>query len=389
VRKAWSDAARAAEVRDAARAWRESEAIDAATLEAIAAAYPEPRPPLSAAWRALVFFLVTVAIQAVFWGVVEVTHTGFREALLVFGVALAVATELLRGSRFAGNGSDAAASFWAIVYLLVGVAERGIGYRRDEEALITLVLVVATVLFGAACARWGFAAYGAFAAIALFGLIGRFPHGRAGWILLALALLALAFRNLDRAALAPPHRAAAAWIFAVAAIALYTAANRWSLDHDWIELLRSHGPQAGPHAGTIVFLSTAATALLPPAFIVWGIRARRALILDLGLVFAAASLVTLRFYVHLAPLWVLLTLAGGALLLGSLWVARWLRRGPAGERGGFTAAPLFGSRRGEALQAAAVVAGFTGPPSPHPAPASGELTPGGGRFGGGGASGEF
>ncbi len=139
-------------------------------------------------------------------------------------------------------------------------------------------------------------------------------------------------------------------------------------------------------------LSTAATALLPPAFVAWGIRTRRTLILDLGLAFAAASLVTLRYYVHLAPLWLLVTLAGGALILGSLWLNRWLRGAPggAGERNGFTAAPLF-SGRGETLQAAAVLAAFTAPPAAVSAspPRDGGFTPGGGRFGGGGSSADF
>jgi hypothetical protein len=90
---------------------------------------------------------------------------------------------------------------------------------------------------------------------------------------------------------------------------------------------------------------------------------------------------------------VLLTLAGAALVLGALWVNRFLRRSPGGkgegegEHKGFTADPLFG-RRTEALQAAAVVAGFTAPAAPVEA-RGGDLTTGGGRFGGGGSSAEF
>ncbi|HYX21942.1 MAG TPA: hypothetical protein VFA98_13950, partial [Thermoanaerobaculia bacterium] len=93
------------------------------------------------------------------------------------------------------------------------------------------------------------------------------------------------------------------------------------------------------------------------------------------------------FYVHLAPLWILLTAAGGALVLAALGLHRWLRSGRDEERGGFTARPLDGNRRG-GLETAAVVAAF----APEAAPAArepGGFAPGGGRYGGGGAEGSF
>jgi hypothetical protein len=65
----------------------------------------------------------------------------------------------------------------------------------------------------------------------------------------------------------------------------------------------------------------------------------------LGTLTAVASILTLRFYVHLAPLWVLLTL-GGLLCIGlALLLERWLNAGPARVRRGFTAEPLFEDER--------------------------------------------
>lgn len=388
MKKAWADAARVAEVREAAQSWRDAGAIDDATLETILSrsAYPESRPELSKAWTVLIFFLVTMAVHTVSFGVFAAFRMESSLVVIFFGAVLATAADFLRGSRFAGNGSDAAVSFWAIAYLLVGFGWWLSEASHDEAATITTILAATVLLFAAACIRWGFAVYGTIAAAAFFGLMGRLPAGRLCWIVGASLLLALAFRNLDRAALAPPHRGAVAGVFAVAAVGLYVALNRVSVDERWVEaLLRAPSHAPGPAHGLLRALSTAATALLPPAFVAWGIRARRTLILDLGLAFAAASLVTLRYYVHLAPLWVLLTLAGAVLVLGALGVNRRLRRSPGGERSGFTADPLFG-RRSEGLQAAAVVAGFT--PAAAPAQA-GDLTTGGGRFGGGGSSAEF
>jgi hypothetical protein len=391
MRRRWAEHAHTAEVRDAARSWREAGAINAPTLAAIEAAHPDPRPALSPAWKVLIFFLVTVAVYSVSFGAVELFHLKNVQPVflgLLFGALLAASTEVLRGSRFAGNGSDAAASFWAIVFLLEGFALQVLREpNRDYERMLTFLPLAAALLFGAACVHWGYSAYGVLAAMALFGLLGRFPAGRLAWILVAGFLIAATFRRLDRAALTPPHRRALAGVFAVSALSLYAAVNRYSVDQRLVESLQEVSQSGTAPSAIIRILSSVATALLPVVFLAWGIRARRTLVLDLGLVFTALSLVTLRQYVYLGPLWALLSAAGAALILGALWLNRYLRmRG--GERRGFTAAPIFGGKRGHTLQAAAFVAGFANAPSPAGAD-RGDLSTGGGRFGGGGATGDF
>ena len=397
MRRRWTEASRVAEVRHAARAWREADAIDAATLAAIEAEFPDPRPTLSPAWRVLIFFLVSVAANSVLFGAVQLMHLSMRSGYwLAFGALLAAATEALHGSRFEGNGSDAATSFWAIVYFLFGVGFHVLRRsNRDFEEVFTALLLAGLLLCAAACIHWGYSAYGVLAAGALFGLLARFPGGRLWWILAAGTLIVVSFGRFDRATLAPPHRRALAGVFAVSAMALYVAINRFSVDRRLVELLqkglvesiREDSWSGGAPPTIIRILSSVATALLPVIFLAWCIRSRRTLVLDLGLVFAALSLVTLRYYVHLAPLWALLSAAGAALILGALWLNRHLRaRG--GEWGGFTAAPVYGAKRGQTLEAAAFVAGFAKAPSPA-ATDRGDLSTGGGRFGGGGASGEF
>ena len=225
MKKAWADAARVAEVREAARAWRDAGAIDAPTLEAIRSAYPDSRPELSRAWRVLIFFLVTMAVHTVSFGVFAAFRMESAAVVIFLGAVLATAADFLRGSRFAGNGSDAAVSFWAIAYLLGGVGWLLGESSHDEAGTITTILVAAVALFAAACIRWGFAVYGTFAAAALFGLLGRFPGGRLWWVAGGAALLWLASRHFDRAALAPPHRRALAGVFAAASAGLYAALN--------------------------------------------------------------------------------------------------------------------------------------------------------------------
>jgi MFS family permease len=384
-----AEAARRAEVRSAARAWRAGGAIDEKALVGIESAYPEDHPRMSVAWRAVVFTIVTVAANALFFAYAEIVRREPGAApWLLFAVLLSAATELLLGrTRLGENGSAAATSFWAVVYAVVGAVMAGDG-ARDWEPTVTTALLAATVLFAAGCWRWGFAAYGAFSAIALFLLLARFPHGRLAWLALGTVLAAVAPRLQDRRSLAPPHRRAAAGVFLAAAAAVYAAVNRWSLDQRVVESLRqdSHG-RTGTDP-TVVVLSWIATALFPSLLILWGLRARRTLVLDTGLVLAALSLVTLRFYVHLAPLWVVLAGSGGALVLLALGLHRWLRRAPGEERRGFTVRELYDERR-TSLETAAVVAAFAPDASPARPREPGGFEPGGGRYGGGGAEGSF
>jgi hypothetical protein len=176
-------------------------------------------------------------------------------------------------------------------------------------------------------------------------------------------------------------------------IGIYLACNRYSFDERWIEELRHRAtdPEPGRPWPLLPVLSAIATALVPIAVLAWGIRGRRSLLLDLGILLSAASLVTLRAYVHLAPLWVVLA-GSGTLLTGiSLAISRALRRAPGGELLGFTAEPLFTSDRAQlALQAIASAAAL----APREAPAasgadSNRFSGGGGSGGGAGASDRF
>jgi hypothetical protein len=117
------------------------------------------------------------------------------------------------------------------------------------------------------------------------------------------------------------------------------------------------------------------------------VRSRRTFVLDTGIVVAALSLITLRHYVHIAATWLVLTLAGTALVLLALALNRWLSRGPEEERDGFTAEPLFADEaRLRALELVPVVAAHA--PEARP-PVEPGFQGGGGSFGGGGAGGSF
>ncbi len=109
---------------------------------------------------------------------------------------------------------------------------------------IQVGLLFATLGFALACWRWGIEIYGVFGTLTFFFLLAQFSGARVLWIVAALVLLPATFRLLDRAALAPAHRAAAAGVFATSAAALYAAVNRFSLDELLIEHSRGFGSAA-------------------------------------------------------------------------------------------------------------------------------------------------
>jgi uncharacterized membrane protein YgcG len=171
-------------------------------------------------------------------------------------------------------------------------------------------------------------------------------------------------------------------------LAVYAAANVYSLDRHLLEDLTRFGARTYAPPRSLAFLSVLATALLPPAVLAWGALSRRTFLLDTGIVLVALSLVTLRHYVHIAPLWVVLVLSGAALVILALAVERALRRAPAGEVAGFTGDPLFSDERKQhTLQVVPVVAAFTS--APGPTAQEKDFTGGGGKFGGGGAGEKF
>jgi hypothetical protein len=391
VKKDWVAAERVEEVRAAADGWRRAGAVDAGTFKEISGRYPEPRILPSPLWRALTAFFVT-AILLLLTGALFMAfrpEIGSAFLLLFFlAVACLVATEAQENApRLALRGGAGATCFWGILFLLGGLfllLEETLKVR--EAGGLTIVVLSSFVLWALAAWRWGSPVCAGFAGISLFLLLARAPLSRLLWIAGGVALTLVFGRFLDRPSWSPSHRRGAAVLVAIGFLGAYAAVNLYSLDHRLVEELGSAGLDApGPRFSERIE-SMVLTALFPVAVVAWGIRSRRAFALDTGLALTALSLLTLRFYVHLAATWLLLTLAGAALLLLALFVNRWLAKG-GNERNGFTADPLFADeRRFRALELVPVVAAHA-PESRTPAEPGYEG--GGGSFGGGGAGGSY
>jgi hypothetical protein len=384
---------RAADVHEAAQGWLRVGAIDEPTSQAIRRAFPDPCVTPSAVWRVLTACVVAAVIFCTSEGfelAFRPGKVGSQVLLFLFAAASLVAADLLEASpRFARRGAAGAAAFLGVGFLLVGVGLFSLETMRMRfDDALDVVLIASVLAWAAGCWRWGSPAFAALSAVSLFLFLGRLPYGRVLWILVGAALAGLATRLLDAASWAPSHRCAAAVLVVAGIMAVYAAVNVYSFDRHLLEDLgRFAARGVAPARGLFVPLAVA-TAVVPLAVLVWGARSRRTFLLDAGIVLLALSLGTLRHYIHIAPLWVMLILSGSALVILALAVERALRRAPAGEIAGFTGDPLFSDeRRQRALQVVPVVAALTA--APGPAAQEKDFTGGGGKFGGGGAGEKF
>jgi hypothetical protein len=389
-----AQADRNATVRAAARGWKQAGAIDEAAFATVNAAYPDDRHRLGPVFRVLVFLFAIVAVNGAsgfLWALFNSAgEIPVPVILFVFGVALLVLTELqVTKMRRAQGGAEAATSLVGIGYL-VGFA----GWMADKAGLSFLhtaavMLLAAALLLAGAAWRWGYPLYAAAAMAALLGSFTAVIGGRLAWIALPLLAAPVFVRLAESARLPPALRASCTAALGVALVGLYAALNLASYDLGWIEAYRFDWrlhPEGG--GGTARWLFIVATALVPIVYLVLGLRSRRWVFLILGLGTGIASLVTLRWYVHLAPLWVVLTVSGAALVATVFALRRYLDSWPDKEHHGFTAEPLFEEMaRRRMLEAGAAVLSLS--PEARPVHEEPKFTGGGGEFGGGGASSEF
>ncbi|MBZ5587831.1 MAG: hypothetical protein LAO05_04655 [Acidobacteriia bacterium] len=372
------------EVRLAARDWRAAGVVDDHAVARIDRLYPDGRVRFGPALRLLLFAFTLVAICASFGLAALAVDSG--AILLVLGAALWAVTEFLTaGFRLTGSGADEAASLASVLSLTAGI-----GWVVTRHAVLTgsmLPVVVGLALLAlSACAawRWGSPAFGALAVLGLAVALSQAPAARLLSLIAACVLIPLTAVLGSNPVLAPSQRgAAAAATAALAALACF-AANLWSYDLRTIEALggSADGRPMIPRA-----LSVALTALLPLAALAAGVLRRDRLWLWLGTGMAAVSAITVRHYVHIAPLWALLAAGGAALSALALLLQRWLDSGPSGERSGITARPLFESRLRQPAEIVAALATLA--PAAQSLPPESGFKAGGGEFGGGGASDSF
>lgn len=379
---------RAAQVRRAAAGWRMTGLIGEAGERTVRELFPDDRVRVGTAFRVLLAIFAAVAGLAALILAIMVTD-GPAVAWVVAPILIALTEGLVGSGRRAQGGIEEGISFaaWvAVIVACVWLGDKGFGCR--EEALVRLALLGAAGAAGLAAWRWGMPLYAAAGAVSLLVLLATFAGGR--WLVLgtAMAVTPLLSHGRSHPRVAPARRECLTALLMVCLAAIFLCVNYYSLDHHWIE--RAHHDHAadGELGMAIGLAGVLGTALLPLAVLRRGVVTRDRLLLWFGLAGVAVGAVTLRAYIHLAPLWLLLILAGLAVLGLATLVGRYLESGEGGERSGLTARPLgTATDLGKALEVAGTVASLT-PAAPPASPPSG-FEGGGGQFGGGGASESF
>src|SRR5262245_10710852 len=293
---------RAAEVRAAADGWLRAGAIDKATLDRIGAAYHDPCVTPSIVWRVLTMAIVTAIIVCTLgasWIATRAKDGGLQLLFALAAAACLVITERLEASpRHARRGSAGATSFWAVVLVLLalGLFLADTMRLRFDDA-IDIVLAAGCVAWAASSWRWGNPLFAGLSAVSLFLFLGRLSWGRVLWVVMGAALVLLAARWLDAASLPPSHRRSMKILVLLGIAAVYVAINAYSLDRHVLEDLRRYVWNREAPSPALFALSWLGTALIPPAVLLWGIRARRSFLIDAGIVLVGLSNVTLRYFV--------------------------------------------------------------------------------------------
>jgi hypothetical protein len=379
---------RAAMVREAAVAWRASGLIDEAGERAVRDLHPDDRVRVGTAFRVLLGIFAGGAGLAAMALAIMVTDSAAATWLLAPGL-VALTEALIGPGRRAQGGIEEGLSFAAWVTVIVAcfwLGEKGLDLR--DQGVFRLVLSGAAAMAGLAAWRWGMPFHAIAGTACLLVLLGTVDGGR--WLVLGAAVAAFPVLSYGRGhpRVSPSHRQCLDWSLVACSVAALLSINYYTLDHHWLERARDY-QAAGDEVGLVVRLvSVLGTILLPLATLRRAITTRDRLLLWFGLLGLGAAGLTLRAYVHLAPLWLLLILVG-LIVLGLAAVAhRYLLAGPAGERAGITARPLGPTDHlKQVVEIAGTVASLT-PTAPPPAAEPG-FKGEGGRFGGGGASESF
>ncbi len=166
------------------------------------------------------------------------------------------------------------------------------------------------------------------------------------------------------------------------------AALAWAGVYAAINLLAFEPNAASAFPPSFYWATYALTWLLPAIGLYLALKDKNRVLLDVNLVMALATLVTNKPYLGLERrAWDPILL--GVFLIGTaLVVRRWLANGLDSHRNGYTASRLLSSDK-RALAFVGTVSTAIQPDIPAPSPSDTEFKPGGGRSGGGGASGSF
>lgn len=372
-------------VRNEAQEWMDAGWIGREAFQRIQGMYADDRVRAGITFRTLFFILTLAAILGILGPLYIFAHEDVLVAIIALfagATCWGIGEYLILSKRRRQGGIEAAFSAAAVINLAIGLAIlifKSHAFHGDSE--IGIVLFILFLLAGAAGWNWGYWPYMVFSAGLLYFCVQSLPEYRLIWMVLVICIYPWLVRGWNSPSLPPSQRKCCAAFLLTSIVASYAAVNIFLADHHDLELF--HRTAIFPR-----WLHMLLTAILPTLVFATGAKKRRRHFLVLGFLLGLLSLVTMRFYVHVAPLWMVLTVAGILLLACAETLRRYLDSGADKERGGYAASPLAarpGKHRG--VEILASVATLT--PDASPASENPRYHGGGGEFGGGGASGNF
>jgi hypothetical protein len=384
-----------------ARRWQEAGMITAEQAAAVAERYRPELVRVNLFIRILLAVFTTVgvvALMALPAVMLKVEETGFTLLCLIFAplCAWVADQELIAGRRLYRCGAEEALLLLAVgmLALAVGIPAHDWGHGAARLGWLTahgIVLagaILLTVRYGYALAAFaGMLALAGFPFHIAEALQLHQPHLPRLVLLLLLGAAAIwaQRRLLDRNSLPRGYVWSLETVRLAAWAAIYLDVNLFAhrlLWREWLGLPRGASPV--PWSDGFCALLT---AILPMAALTAGIGRRDRSLLWFGVVSTILSILTLKYYVYFGHLAEELT-AAGLLTAGlAFGLLRWLRAGSKRCRGAFTAERLLEPRL-YGLDAEALAAIQPLAPEARVPQAEG-FQPGGGTFGGGGASGGY
>ena len=387
-------------IRKQAQAWRRSGLITEEQLGAINSHTDLQLRQTNLFFRIL-FFVFTILCAGAVVGLL-VWLLDFKDAdfiavmLIFFGAAFYIAAEYLAGKYlFYRHGVEEALAVMALVLFCAGC---GILLSESHLTLTQLRIVVPALLAITACwiyLRFGFL-YAAIISIIALGVVPfQFNLSPATERIMLFSVLCVIFvfsLIADQPDIEDFQKNRYAKIQACLTTAIYLTVNLEIPGFSGLLMRDTHvvhlNAQLFPPS--IYWSSYVLTFLIPAAAIYWGIKSRKRLIINVGLVMTCATLATNKSYLGWTRYaWDPAIL--GAVLVGlSLLITRWLNSGADQRRFGFTARDILKPEEGGITPADVAAALTPGVIETQQTPAGAqEQYFKGGASGGGGVEGRF
>ncbi len=378
------------QLQEEADRWHDSGLISSERFEAIKTDYPVDSYTPNIFIR-VTLFLATVIIVMAIWGLVGLSfgvenELAFKSSFLLFGAALYIFLErqIVRQKRFFQAGVDDALLWLAPGFFLTGLFLILQPLLKHIPPPVFLLLPLPVLIWLAARFASSLMAAVTFAYVfAQFLEFGSAARAVLPFVMMLLSattfLLANRYEKIDNLW---PWQGNAITVKTLSIILFYLASNYLvvrELSVAFLDMELQPG-EAIPFA-TFFYV---ATAIVPVAYLVCGLRERDLIFIRVSLAALAGSVFTWQYYVDFGPSELVLLVAGAACMLLAGAAIRFLRR----PVNGYTHQHLL-NRSAASLDAEALLIAETMPVLSDERATDDEPKFGGGKSGGGGASGEY